>query len=49
MLPEVREWLAQKGYDKLMGARPMRRLIEDRIKKPLANGNLRAYFYLYEL
>ncbi len=34
---EVREWLAQKGYDRLMGARPMNRLIQDRIKKPLAN------------
>jgi ATP-dependent Clp protease ATP-binding subunit ClpA len=34
---EVREWLAQKGYDRLMGARPMARLIQDQIKKPLAN------------
>jgi ATP-dependent Clp protease ATP-binding subunit ClpA len=34
--PEVREWLAHKGYDKLMGARPMARLIQDKIKKPLA-------------
>jgi ATP-dependent Clp protease ATP-binding subunit ClpA len=34
--PEVREWLAQKGYDRLMGARPLRRLIEDKLKKPLA-------------
>ena len=33
---EVREWLAQKGYDRQMGARPMNRLIQDRIKKPLA-------------
>ncbi|HUP57335.1 MAG TPA: hypothetical protein VM598_07785, partial [Bdellovibrionota bacterium] len=33
---EVREWLAQKGYDRLMGARPLRRLIEDKLKKPLA-------------
>jgi ATP-dependent Clp protease ATP-binding subunit ClpA len=33
---EVREWLAQKGYDRRMGARPMNRLIQDRIKKPLA-------------
>jgi ATP-dependent Clp protease ATP-binding subunit ClpA len=36
LVPEVREWLAQKGYDRLMGARPLRRLIEDKIKKPLA-------------
>ncbi|WP_227430134.1 ATP-dependent Clp protease ATP-binding subunit ClpA [Psychrobacter sp. I-STPA6b] len=34
---EVREYLAQKGYDRLMGARPMQRLIQDEIKKPLAN------------
>jgi ATP-dependent Clp protease ATP-binding subunit ClpA len=33
---EVREWLAQKGYDKAMGARPMARMIQDRIKKPLS-------------
>ena len=33
---EVRDWLAQKGYDRAMGARPMNRLIQDRIKKPLA-------------
>ena len=32
----VREWLAEKGYDVLMGARPMARLIQDEIKKPLA-------------
>lgn len=34
--PEVREYLATKGYDKLMGARPMNRLIQDEIKKHLA-------------
>ena len=34
---EVREYLAEKGYDRLMGARPMQRLIQDEIKKPLAN------------
>jgi ATP-dependent Clp protease ATP-binding subunit ClpA len=33
---EVREWLAQKGHDRAMGARPMARLIQDRLKKPLA-------------
>lgn len=33
----VHEYLAEKGYDKLMGARPMQRLIQDEIKKPLAN------------
>lgn len=34
---EVRDYLAEKGYDRLMGARPMQRLIQDEIKKPLAN------------
>ena len=33
---DVREYLAQRGYDRLMGARPMQRLIQDEIKKPLA-------------
>lgn len=33
---DVRDYLAEKGYDRLMGARPMARLIQDEIKKPLA-------------
>lgn len=33
---EARVWLAEKGYDETMGARPMARLIDDLIKKPLA-------------
>lgn len=33
---EVRGWLAEKGYDRLMGARPLARLIQDRIKRPLS-------------
>ena len=32
----ARAWLAEKGYDKLMGARPMARLIQENLKKPLA-------------
>ncbi len=32
----ARKWFGQKGYDKVMGARPMARLIQDKIKKPLA-------------
>ncbi|HEU4743207.1 MAG TPA: AAA family ATPase [Meiothermus sp.] len=35
--PEARQWLAEKGYDRLMGARPLARLIQERIKKPLAD------------
>ncbi|MBB1404686.1 ATP-dependent Clp protease ATP-binding subunit ClpA [Pseudoalteromonas sp. SG44-5] len=34
---KAREWLADKGYDKAMGARPMARIIQDQLKKPLAN------------
>ncbi len=34
---DVREWLANKGYDKAMGARPMARVIQEQLKKPLAN------------
>ncbi|MGO2340486.1 MAG: AAA family ATPase [Psychrobacter sp.] len=34
---DVRTYLADKGYDRLMGARPMQRLIQDEIKKPLAS------------
>ena len=33
---EAREWLAEHGYDEKMGARPMARLIQEKLKKPLA-------------
>ena len=33
---EVRTWLAIKGYDPVMGARPMTRVIQEQLKKPLA-------------
>ena len=33
---EARRWLVTKGYDKDMGARPMARVIQEYIKKPLA-------------
>lgn len=32
----AQEWLAERGYDKAMGARPMSRVIEEQVKKPLA-------------
>ncbi len=32
----AREWLAEHGFDARMGARPMARLIQEQIKKPLA-------------
>ncbi len=33
---EARLWLAENGYDEKMGARPMQRLIQEKLKKPLA-------------
>jgi ATP-dependent Clp protease ATP-binding subunit ClpA len=33
---EARAWLASHGYDEKMGARPMKRLIQEKLKKPLA-------------
>ncbi|GGW89071.1 ATP-dependent Clp protease ATP-binding subunit ClpA [Alteromonas halophila] len=37
---DARQYLAEKGYDKAMGARPMARLIKNEIKKELANALL---------
>ncbi|HEX3709491.1 MAG TPA: ATP-dependent Clp protease ATP-binding subunit ClpA [Pseudolabrys sp.] len=34
---EATRWLIAKGYDELMGARPMARVIQEHIKKPLAD------------
>ena len=34
---EARLWLVEKGYDATMGARPMERVIQEHIKKPLAD------------
>ena len=33
---EARQWLAENGFDAKMGARPMERLLQEKIKKPLA-------------
>lgn len=33
---QAKEWLAEKGFDPIMGARPMHRLIQQKIKQPLA-------------
>jgi ATP-dependent Clp protease ATP-binding subunit ClpA len=51
--PEARTWLAEHGCDLQMGARPMKRVIQENIKKPLADellfgklshgGSVRAY------
>ncbi|MDR3432371.1 MAG: ATP-dependent Clp protease ATP-binding subunit ClpA [Rouxiella aceris] len=34
---EARDWLSVKGYDRAMGARPMTRIVQENLKKPLAN------------
>lgn len=34
---EAREWLARHGYDPAMGARPMKRVIQEHVKRPLAD------------
>ena len=36
LTPPARRWLAARGYDAIFGARPMARLIQERIKRPLA-------------
>ncbi len=36
LTPAARAWLAEKGFDKAFGARPMARLVEKTIKKPLS-------------
>jgi ATP-dependent Clp protease ATP-binding subunit ClpA len=33
---DAKAWLTERGYDKLYGARPMGRLIQEKIKQPLA-------------
>ena len=44
--PEARLWLSENGFDRAFGARPMGRLVERTIKKPLSElllfGNLTA-------
>jgi ATP-dependent Clp protease ATP-binding subunit ClpA len=37
LTPEAAEWLASRGYDERMGARPLGRVIQEYVKKPLAD------------
>jgi ATP-dependent Clp protease ATP-binding subunit ClpA len=37
LAPEARDWLAEHGFDAQFGARPMARLIQTELKKPLAD------------
>ena len=36
MSPEAMEWIAERGFDEMYGARPLARVIQEHIKKPLA-------------
>lgn len=35
--PEARQWLAENGFDPALGARPMARIIQEHVKRPLAD------------
>ena len=37
LTPGAKSWIAKKGYDKHFGARPLKRVIQEEIKKPLAD------------
>jgi ATP-dependent Clp protease ATP-binding subunit ClpA len=37
LTPEATRWLGEKGYDDAFGARPLARVIQENIKKPLAD------------
>src|SRR6267378_1524491 len=37
LTPEATRWLGEKGYDDSFGARPLARVIQEHIKKPLAD------------
>ena len=37
LTPEAADWLAERGYDERMGARPLSRVIQEHVKKPLAD------------
>ncbi len=37
LTPEAQDWLADRGYDEFNGARPLARVIQEHIKKPLAD------------
>ncbi len=37
LAPGTTRWLAERGYDEMFGARPLARVIQDTIKKPLAD------------
>ncbi|MCB1055531.1 MAG: AAA family ATPase, partial [Acidobacteria bacterium] len=40
LTPQARTWLAEKGYDPAMGARPLARVIDEHVKRPLTENLL---------
>ena len=34
--PSAKNWLVENGYDRTMGARPMKRVIQEHLKKPIS-------------
>ncbi len=42
--PEARDWLGEKGYDQVFGARPLRRVIQDEIEDRLSDALLESRF-----
>jgi hypothetical protein len=42
LTPEAREWLAERGYDPVYGARPLRRIIQKHILNPLSREMLKV-------
>jgi ATP-dependent Clp protease ATP-binding subunit ClpA len=44
LTPKARRWLAEKGYDPLFGARPLRRTLQREVESPLSRKLLKGEF-----
>jgi len=44
LTPAARRWLAEKGYDPLFGARPLRRTLQREVESPLSRKLLKGEF-----
>jgi ATP-dependent Clp protease ATP-binding subunit ClpC len=44
LMPTAREWLAQTGYDPTFGARPLRRMLQQKVESPLSKKLLSGEF-----
>ena len=49
MTEEAKDRLAEQGFDKVYGARPLRRLIQSEIEDPLSDELLRTQFSIGDL